>query len=657
MLSEKPKKQPTTLLERRSSSWRSFTAFFFDASVAVLAWFVAYLLRFNFKIPLEITHSIWQVALFVIPLQALFFIQFGLYKGVWRFASIPDLKRILKAVAMAAITIVTLLFMFKPTNIIVPRSVLVLNPLLLMLMMGGSRFVYRSWKEHQLYGFNQMLGEPVLVLGAGEAAIALLKDLERSQEWRVIGLLDDNVNIHGREIMGIKVLGEVGQLPDIAKALGVNNVIVAKPAEAHQARRRAIEIASGAGLNIFTVPSVEDLMNGNIKVSKIRHVEIEDLLGRDAVQLDNSGLQQLIKGNAVLVSGAGGSIGSELCRQIVKYSPSILICLDISEFSLYNLEQEFSRLKVSAKLFYMTGDVKNSQRVKDLLAQFKPVVVFHAAAYKHVPLMENGNVWEALSNNVIGTHTLAQACREAGVDKFVLISTDKAVNPTNVMGASKRLAEMVCQGLQNDVETGQSKTKFVIVRFGNVLGSSGSVIPKFREQIAKGGPVTITHPEITRYFMSIPEAAQLVMQAGLMGNGGEIFVLDMGESVKIADLAKDMIRLSGLHIEDVKIEYVGLRPGEKLYEELLADDEHTLPTPHEKLRIASARVVDTSWVRNLLLWIKTLQSADETMIKTELKSWVEEYSPQLQDAALQVGSQEASVGVQNIPITKPMILH
>ena len=324
-------------------------------------------------------------------------------------------------------------------------------------------------------------------------------------------MLDDNVKIHGREIMGIKVLGEVLQLPEIAKALGVNDVIVAKPADAHQARRRAIEMASGAGLNVFTVPSVEDLMNGNIKVSKIRHVEIEDLLGRDAVQLDNSGLQQLINGNAVLVSGAGGSIGSELCRQIVKYNPSILICLDISEFSLYNLEQEFSRLKVPVKLFYMTGDVKNSQRVKDLLAQFNPVVVFHAAAYKHVPLMENGNVWEALSNNVIGTYTLAQACREAGVNKFVLISTDKAVNPTNVMGASKRLAEMVCQGLQNDDETGQSKTKFVIVRFGNVLGSSGSVIPKFREQIAKGGPVTITHPDITRYFMSIPEAAQLVL--------------------------------------------------------------------------------------------------------------------------------------------------
>ncbi|MDP3140818.1 MAG: nucleoside-diphosphate sugar epimerase/dehydratase [Methylotenera sp.] len=630
----------------QSPSWRRSAAFFHDVLVAVLAWFVAYLLRFNFKIPVEFTVSIWQVALFVIPLQVLFFIQFGLYKGVWRFASLPDLKRILMAISTAAITVVALLFMFKPVGIVVPRAVLVLNPILLMLMMGGSRFVYRSWKEHKLYGFNQMRGEPVLVLGAGEAAIALLKDLERSQEWRVIGLLDDDAAIHGREIMGIKVLGEVAQLPEIAKSLDISNVIIAKPADAHQARRRAIEIASGAGLQVFTIPSVEDLMSGNIKISKIRHVEIEDLLGRDAVQLDNSGLQHLIEGNAVLVSGAGGSIGSELCRQIVKYKPDTLVCLDISELALYNLEQEFSREKTSTKLFYMTGDVKNSQRVKSLLEQFQPEVVFHAAAYKHVPLMENGNVWEALSNNVIGTYTLAKACKEAAVGKFVLISTDKAVNPTNVMGASKRLAEMVCQGLQEDFSEDISKdisnksqlgndevTRFVIVRFGNVLGSSGSVIPKFREQIAKGGPVTITHPDITRYFMSIPEAAQLVMQAGLMGNGGEIFVLDMGEPVKIAALAADMIRLSGLQADEIKIEYVGLRPGEKLYEELLADDEHTMLTPHEKLRIAQARQVDNVWVKKLLKWIESTQNANEAHIKNELKFWVEEYTPQHQVSA------------------------
>jgi len=301
----------------------------------------------------------------------------------------------------------------------------------------------------------------------------------------------------------------------------------------------------------------------------------------------------------------------------------------------------------------MTGDVKNGRRMKELLAEFKPAVVFHAAAYKHVPLMENGNVFEALSNNVLGTYTLAKACKEANVEKFVLISTDKAVNPTNVMGASKRLAEMVCQGMQsNQLADKEASTKYVIVRFGNVLGSSGSVIPKFREQIAKGGPVTITHPEIMRYFMSIPEAAQLVMQAGVMGQGGEIFVLDMGESVKIADLAKDMIKLSGLQLEDIKIEYIGLRPGEKLYEELLADDENTLPTPHEKLRVASARNVNEDWVYNLLRWIETLQSADEEHIKTELKLWVEEYSPQLKASAKHKAKAEAIA-----EISKQITLH
>lgn len=627
MRSVKSNRFSNPFLHKSSPVWRKLLAFLHDVFVSFLAWVFAYLLRFNFVIPAELISGFWQVSMFVVPLQVLIFIKFGLYRGVWRFASLPDLRRILSAVFMAAIVLIVVLFMFKPLSIVIPRSVLILDPVLLLLMMGGSRFAYRSWKEHRLYGLNQLHGEPVLVLGAGEAAIALLKDLKHSAEWRVVGLLDDNEAIHGLEVMGVRVFGSVALLPEVAKALDVNDVIVAKPSDAHQARRRAIDIASQAGLNVFTVPSVEDLMSGKVNISTIRHVDVEDLLGRDAVKLDNLGLHGLIDGHAVLVSGAGGSIGSELCRQIVKFKPSVLVCFDISEFALYNLEQELSKLNTPTQLLYMAGDVKNSQRIKYLLAQYQPAVVFHAAAYKHVPLMENGNVWEALSNNVIGTHTLAQACVEASIAKFVLISTDKAVNPTNVMGASKRLAEMVCQGLQE-----ANATRFVIVRFGNVLGSSGSVIPKFREQIAKGGPVTITHPEITRYFMSIPEAAQLVMQAGLMGNGGEIFVLDMGEPVRIADLAADMIRLSGLQADDIKIEYVGLRPGEKLYEELLADDEHTMPTPHEKLRIALARSVDKTWVKKLLNWIESTQSANESHIKNELMFWVEEYSPQHQTA-------------------------
>lgn len=601
-------------------SWRTWTVFSHDVIVAFLAWYLAYLLRFNFSIPPEFTRGMWQTALWVVPLQAALFVWFGLYRGIWRFASLPDLKRMLKAVAIASIAIVALLFMFKPVGVVVPRSVLVLDPILVLLLMGGSRFAYRSWKEHKLYGLSQMRGEPVLVLGAGDAAVALLKDLSRSEEWRVIGLLDDNPSLHNRELLGVRVLGRVSELPELAKSLDVSHVIVAMPSAAHQARRQAVEIANQSALTVLTVPAFDDLMSGRVSVSQIRHIEVEDLLGRDPVKLDDQGLHALIDGQVVMVTGAGGSIGSELCRQIAKYQPDLLVCYELSEFALYRLEQEFLANSPQTKMACVVGDVKNEQRLNIILQRYRPAIVYHAAAYKHVPLMEKENVAEALANNVLGTYAVARACKEAGVEKFVLVSTDKAVNPTNVMGASKRLAEMVCQGLQE--KTG---TRFVIVRFGNVLGSSGSVIPKFREQIANGGPITVTHPEITRYFMSIPEAAQLVMQAGLMGGGGEIFVLDMGEPVRIADLARDMIKLSGLREEDIEIRYTGLRPGEKLYEELLADDEATLPTSHEKLRIAMARSADKAWVRALLKWVAASMPADEAAIKQELKMWVEEY--------------------------------
>jgi len=624
----------------------TFFALLHDIAAAGCAWVLAYLLRFNFSIPDEFMVSMLHSLTWVIPMQAVIFFVFGLYRGVWRFASVSDLKRICLAVVSSAALIIAALFMTR-TGIVIPRSVVILDPILLVLMMGGSRFIYRAWKEHQLYGMTLKQGAPVIVLGAGEAAVSLVKDLARSTQWRVVGLLDDDSSMQGREIFGVKVLGPIQRLARIHARLGVGHVIVAMPSAHHQKRRQAIDLATRLGLEVLTVPAIEDLISGKVSVSQIRKVDVEDLLGRDAVTLDNSGLQKLIEGNTVLVTGAGGSIGSELCRQLVKFNPGTLVCLDISEFSLYQLEQEFSAQGLSTRLVYKTCDVKNKVRIDDLLQQYKPSVVYHAAAYKHVPMMENGNVWEALSNNVAGTYTLAQACKEAGVSRFVLISTDKAVNPTNVMGASKRLAEMVCQGLQDNVADESTGTRFVIVRFGNVLGSSGSVIPKFREQIAKGGPVTITHPEITRYFMSIPEAAQLVMQAGLMGSGGEIFVLDMGEPVKIAALAADMIRLSGLQPDEIRIEFVGLRPGEKLYEELLADDEHTLPTPHEKLRIAQARKTNEAWVKKLLKWIEGAHSSHENHIKTDLKGWVEEYSPQI----------EASANMQSLAPGEQIVLH
>jgi FlaA1/EpsC-like NDP-sugar epimerase len=559
-------------------------------------------------------------------LQATVFWFFGLYRGIWRFASIPDLKRILMAAGVAALSAMALLLILRLPGVI-PRSVLVLDPILLVLLMGGSRFAYRAWKEHRLYGLAQMQGEPVLVLGAGEAAVILLKELERSTQWRVVGLLDDKAEMHGRQLHGVKVLGGFERMRTLAEEMGIRHVIVAMPSVSHRIRRQVVDVATDAGLTVLTVPSFEDLVSGKVSVSNIRKVEVEDLLGREAVELDDAGLHALIERRVVMVTGAGGSIGSELCRQIAKFKPALLVLFDISEFALYQLEQEFAQVFPELRTALIIGDIKDSRRLDAVMNRYEPVVVFHAAAYKHVPMMENGNAGEALRNNVLGTHAVARACIAQGVEKFVLISTDKAVNPTNVMGATKRLAEMICQGLQ-----GAGPTRFLMVRFGNVLGSSGSVIPKFREQIAKGGPITVTHPDITRYFMSIPEAAQLVMQAGLMGKGGEIFVLDMGESIKIVDLAREMIRLSGFSEDEIKITFSGLRPGEKLYEELLADDEHTLPTPHPKLRIAQARAVDEAWVRAVVKWIEG-SDLDEQAVKTKLREWVSEYHPALHQSS------------------------
>lgn len=600
---------------------RSFSAFTHDIVVVFLAWYLSFLFRFNFDIPANFYVHLYKTVILVVSVQVVIFILFGLYQGVWRFASIPDLKRIIKAVVVAAITVAAMVLMINPATV-VPRTVLILDPILLVVLMGGSRFAYRAWKKHLLYAASHLRGQPVLVVGAGDLGVALLKDLSRSEHWQVIGLLDEDAGIHGRQLMGVRVLGTINQMPEMIERYGINHIIVALPPQAQALRRHAITLANSLNITTLTVPAVDDLMSGKVSISQVRKVDVEDLLGRETVNLDNQGLQSLIEEHTVLVSGAGGSIGSELCRQIVKYKPSRLICFDISEYALYQLEQELLSNLAGVECVFVTGDVKNAVRVQQVMKLYQPKVVFHAAAYKHVPLMETHNVAEALANNVLGTHVIASAAMLTKVEKFVLISTDKAVNPTNVMGASKRLAEMVCQSLEGGTK---SKTHFVIVRFGNVLGSSGSVIPKFREQIACGGPITVTHPEIMRFFMSIPEAAKLVMQAGVMGKGGEIFVLDMGEPVKIAELARDMIRLSGFSQDEIKVIFTGLRPGEKLYEELLADDELTQTIPHPKLRIAVARSANIQWVNSLLSWVESCQLADEARIKKELVIWVEEY--------------------------------
>jgi FlaA1/EpsC-like NDP-sugar epimerase len=592
-----------------------------DVIAATFAWWLAYLLRFNFDLPVHFQHELWHTMLWVVPLQAIVFWGFSLYRGIWRYASVADLRRILFAVIVATALIPLVLGLFR-VQAIVPRSVLVIDPLLLLLVMGGSRLLYRLWKENLLYGDFHMQGEPVLVLGAGAAGIGLSKELARSSTWHQVGFLDDDASSQGCVLNGFKVLGKLDSLPYWAQRFGVTQAIIAMPSASHQVRKHIVDLASNSGLKTLTVPSFDDLLSGRVAISQLRAIELDDLLGRDPVQLDDAGLHQLLTGKAALVTGAGGSIGSELCRQIARFSPETLLLFEASEFALYNMEQELTRTFPQLKIICLAGDVRDEARVEQVFAEFKPAVVFHAAAYKHVPLMEQQNVWQAVRNNVFGTWCVASTAQRHGAGKFVLISTDKAVNPTNVMGTTKRLAEMICQGMQN------GGTQFVMVRFGNVLGSTGSVIPKFREQIAKGGPITVTHPDITRYFMSIPEAAQLVLQAGLMGQGGEIFVLDMGEPVKIVDLARDLIRLSGLKEEDIRIEFSGLRPGEKLYEELLADSEHTLVTPHPKLRIAQARNVDSDRLHTLVKWIGTSDIVwPDDEVKLRLQHWVPEYTP------------------------------
>ena len=615
------------LINKTANNLRMALAMLHDFVAAGVAWALAYLLRFNFDLPANFAAELELTLIWVVPLQMAIFWQFGLYRGIWRYASTADLRRIVLAVLLSAAAIPLLFWMLR-LGLVVPRSVLVINPLLLILLMGGSRFVYRMWKEQGLYGAIKLRGEPVLVLGAGDAAASLAKELSRSSDWRLVGFLDDNTERHGRTLNGIRVLDGLDSLKEWAERLGVSQVIIAMPSSSHQQRTRAIQLCNAAKVKALTVPSFDDLMSGKVAVSQLRAVELDDLLGRDPVKLDDAGLHGLLTGKVVMVTGAGGSIGSELCRQIARFAPTRLVLLEQSEFALYTIEQELQQAFPALDFVCLVGDVRDAARTDEVMRQHRPAVLFHAAAYKHVPLMEQHNAWQAIRNNVLGTWTVAQAAQRHGVGKFVMISTDKAVNPTNVMGASKRLAEMVCQALQP-----AGDTRFVMVRFGNVLGSTGSVIPKFREQIARGGPITVTHPKITRYFMSIPEAAQLVLQAGLMGQGGEIFVLDMGEPVKIVDLAKDLIRLSGFTEEEVKIEFTGLRPGEKLYEELLADSEHTLTTPHPKLRIARARQADAAWLEKLLEWTESITMPDE-QVRAALRDWVPEYQPDLQRDSL-----------------------
>ena len=610
---------------------RALLAFAHDVAMLVISWVITYFL-FSDSLPAissaEPLLGIGILLAVAIPVQAIVSVVFGMYQGLWRYASLPDVQRIIASVVAGSLAVGLSVWVGGWLGKLGFAQFFV-QTLLLIVLMSGSRIAYRSWQEWRQYGKTGDMGTPVLVLGAGDAAVSLIKELARSSDWRVMGLLDDDSNKRHRLLHGERVLGAIDELPRIARTLKVKHAVIAMPSVPYSVRRRVIEICNKARVQVLTIPKFNSVAlapaaSGKTVPAKIRRVAVEDLMKREAVVLDDAGLHELITDKVIMVTGAGGSIGSELCRQIASYQPSMLVLFEQNEFAMYQIEQTLRDAFENLPIASVIGDIKNARRVNQAMHQYSPSLVFHAAAYKHVPLMEESNAWEAVQNNVLGTLIVAKSAIEYGVKKFVLISTDKAVNPTNVMGATKRLSEMICQALQQSGDT-----RFEMVRFGNVLGSAGSVIPRFQEQIDLGGPVTVTHPDMVRYFMSIPEAAQLVLQAGTMGLGGEVFVLDMGEPVKIVDLANDMIRLSEPTDSEIKIVYTGLRPGEKLFEELLSHDEHTRPTPHPKLRVAKAREVAPGFVDTLASWLNQDRMPDDSEVRRDLKRWVPEYVAQV----------------------------
>lgn len=568
----------------KSERLNRWLAMVHDVFMLPVAWLLAYWLRFNLDtVPADMLSSAVSYLWLIIPLQTVFFLQFGLYRGVWRFASVPDLIRIIKSVAFGLIAVMACLFVIYRLEG-VPRSVPVLYGGILIMLLSGPRLMYRWLKDHQ---FTFGSGQRVLIVGAGKAGEILVRDLLQDDAYQPIAFVDDKLRRIGQEIHGVPVIAECNDIPRIVEKLSIEVIVLAIPSASLEQRKHLVSLCENAAVPFRSVPQLESLMSGQVAVNQLREVSIEDLLGRSPVILDWDGIRGGLSGKTVLVTGAGGSIGSELCRQLARLGPERLVLLENSEFNLYNIERELIKLYPDLSLVIRLGDVRDAVFVDSVFRSYCPNVVFHAAAYKHVPMLEH-QIRQAVQNNVMGTRIVADAADQYDCAEFVLISTDKAVNPTNIMGTTKRVAEIYCQNLST-----RSSTKYITVRFGNVLGSAGSVVPLFREQIAKGGPVTVTHPDMERFFMTIPEACQLIMQASVLGEGGEIFILEMGSPVKISYLAEQMIRLSGREPEkDIEIVYTGLRPGEKLFEELFHEKEALASTNHEKILLARHRIIE-----------------------------------------------------------------
>lgn len=602
---------------------------FHDAVMVAVAWLASFWLRYNLA---EFSHLTWSVALHTLPIilsvQMIAAIWAGCYRGMWRFASLPDLMRIIKAVVIGAAVGLGCIFVFNRL-VNVPRAVFPLYVILLTGCWGAPRIFYRILKDYfkRVSYLNR-----VLIIGAGYVGESLVRELMRDRRGRYlpVAFLDNDSKLLGKDIHGLRVMGSVDKLEKFVRKLRISMVMLAIPSATTKEMQAIVKICDRLGVEYRTLPSISDLTENRISINALRKVEIEDLLGRDPVTLDWQYIQESLGEKVILVTGGGGSIGSELCRQIAQCHPAKLIVVENSEFNLYKIMQELVQQFGSLPLIPALIDVSDKKLMNHVFNKHRPDVVFHAAAYKHVPLLEE-QLLVAVKNNIFSTRVIADLAVEYHVKSFVLVSSDKAVNPTNIMGLSKRIAEIYCQNLNQ-----RGITKFVTVRFGNVLGSTGSVVPLFRQQLEAGGPITVTHPEMTRYFMTIPEATSLILQSYTMGHGGEIYVLDMGEPVKITYLAEQMIRLAGkIPNKDIDIVYTGIRPGEKMFEELFHGSEALQPTQHHKISLAKSRQID--WITLIKAFDRIeygYQADDTETVLTVIKQLVPEYTTATQESVV-----------------------
>ena len=613
-----------------------------DIVLLCAAWYCAHLLRFNFEIPLEtsvlLTHSLPLIVL----IKLVIFYFFDLYRGMWRYTSVSDFFDVFKAAGLSSLIIVTV-FLFSQRFASFSRSVFVIDWGLTVFFIVGIRGCIRLfWGSRSGEGETPWtrffrfarLGhreegdaKNLLIVGAGDGGEMIYREIQTNARlrYRVVGFVDDDPGKQGRKILGVPVAGGIDELRELTEKLKAHEILIAIPSVSGARMREIVSRCEASGVPFKTVPGMGELINGKVTVKAIRDVAYRDLLGREVIRLEEDRIGAYLKNARVMVTGGGGSIGSELCRQICRFHPAGIILFEQAESPLYEIDLELRSNFPYVDVVSVLGDIQDRRQLSWAFSMHRPDVVFHAAAYKHVPMMET-HPWKAVKNNIFGTRNVMEAAGEHHVERFVLVSTDKAVRPVNVMGATKRVAELLNE---SQSACGDLKTKFMAVRFGNVVGSVGSVVPLFRKQIEKGGPVTVTHPEMTRYFMTIPEACQLILQAGAMGEGGEIFILDMGTPVRIEDMARDLIRLSGFEPDvDIRIEYVGLRPGEKLYEELITEGEGIVQTPHEKIMVLRGTPCDPGLLNGKIDKLDALaREQDADGIRSMLKEIVPEYRP------------------------------